>query len=91
MGKLPYKILKVREWLKFKKPDYEGFVEHVRIWDKEGIPYGVSDLIKLAKNYGTPVPYMKDGELVIDINISDLFDKYEDDKNNSQGVPSLRA
>jgi hypothetical protein len=91
MASAKHKILKVREWLKFKKPDYEGFVEHVRIWDQEGIPYGAADLIRLAKNYGTPVPYMKNGELVIDINISDLFDKHESDKDNIQGVQSLRS
>ena len=49
MANPSYKILKVREWLKFRNPDYEGFVEHVKIWDKEGIPYGSKDLIKLAK------------------------------------------
>jgi hypothetical protein len=91
MSSLNCKILKVREWLKFEKPDYEGFVEHVRIWDEEGIPYGSKDLIRLAKNYGTPVPYMQDGELVIDINISDLFNKHESNKDNIQGVQSLRS
>jgi hypothetical protein len=58
---MDYTILKVREWLKTKKPDYEGFVEHVKIWDKEGIPYGTADLRRLAANYGTPMPYMKIG------------------------------
>jgi len=38
------------------KPDYKAFVLHVREWNKEGIPYGISDLIRLARRYGTPVP-----------------------------------
>jgi hypothetical protein len=69
------RVLKVREWLKFKKPDYEGFVEHVRIWDEEGISYGRIELIRLANNYGTPISYMRNGEIILD--------KHEDDKNNT--------
>lgn len=38
------------------KPDYQGFVEHVEAWDKRGIPWGISDLIRLAERYGTPIP-----------------------------------
>lgn len=47
-----------------KKPDYEGFGMHVREWDSLGIPYGTSDLVKLAEEYGTPIPGTKerDGE-----------------------------
>ena len=39
-----------------KMEDYKGFVLHVREWNKIGIPYGISDLIRLAKRYGTPIP-----------------------------------
>ena len=45
-------ILKVKDWLKFKKPDYDGFVEHIKTWDREGIPYSLSVLEILAENYG---------------------------------------
>ena len=37
------------------KPDYKGFVEHVKEWEKNGLPYGRKDLIQLAKKYGTPI------------------------------------
>jgi len=62
-----YNILKVKEWLKFKNPDFDGFIDHLKVWDKEGIPYGFIDLVKLAKNYGTPIPKQVNGEMVIDI------------------------
>ncbi len=39
-----------------KQPDYEGFCEHVEEWKKLGIPYGVSDLIRLSNKYHTPIP-----------------------------------
>jgi len=35
-----------------KKPDYKGFVEHVNKLRN----YGISDLIRIAKIYGTPIP-----------------------------------
>jgi hypothetical protein len=38
------------------KPDYEGFVEHIQEWERLGLPYDLSDLIRLAKKYGTPIP-----------------------------------
>lgn len=37
-------------------PDYKSFGEHLAEWDSQGIPYGNSDLVKLAKQYGTPLP-----------------------------------
>ena len=38
------------------EPDYKGFCEHVEEWRKLGIPWGISDLIRLAKMYNTPIP-----------------------------------
>lgn len=38
------------------EPDYKGFCEHVTEWKKHGIPYGISDLIRLARKYNTPIP-----------------------------------
>ena len=75
MFKLKSRILKVKDWLKFKKPDYEGFVEHIKTWDREGFPYGTSDIRRLAENYGTPIPHLKNGVLVLDVNIEKLLDK----------------
>lgn len=70
------KILKIKEWLKFKNPDYEGLVEHLKIWNKERIPYTTNDLQILAKNYGTPVPYLDSrGDLIIDVDIKHLLTK----------------
>ena len=37
-----------------KKPDYEGFCKHIEAWDKLGIPWGMSDLRRIAKKYNTP-------------------------------------
>ena len=42
-----------------KKPDYEGFVRHVENWDDAGIPWGTTELVKLAEMYNTPVPTYK--------------------------------
>ena len=39
-----------------KRPDYKGFVLHLREWKKFGIPYSIGDLIQLAKKYNTPIP-----------------------------------
>lgn len=39
-----------------QKPDYEGFVKHVREWDEKYIPYNNQDLAELAKKYNTEVP-----------------------------------
>lgn len=38
------------------KENYEGFCKHVEAWKEAGIPYGISDLIRLAEKYNTPVP-----------------------------------
>jgi hypothetical protein len=37
-------------------PDYKGFGEHLAEWDDMGIPYGSSDLKRLAQIYNTPIP-----------------------------------
>ena len=49
-------ILKIKEWLKFRNPDYEGFKWHVEIWEKDGISYGYRDLIRIALAYNIPQP-----------------------------------
>jgi len=36
--------------------DYEGFVRHVEEWKARNIPYGIKDLIALARRYHTPIP-----------------------------------
>lgn len=37
------------------KKDYRGFVLHVESWNNLGIPYGLGDLVFLAKKYNTPI------------------------------------
>jgi len=67
MAKIRYSILKVKEWLKFRKPDYEGFQMHVEVWEKEGMPYGFKDLLRIAKAYNCPLPIRaKDGKLIFE-------------------------
>jgi len=39
-----------------KIKDYKGFVEHLIEYDDNGIPWGFSDLIRLANKYNTPIP-----------------------------------
>lgn len=69
------RILKVKDWLT-KKPDYNGFVSHLKEWDKHGIPHGVSDIKRIASSYGVPIPYMDSrGTLVLDVNIEKLLCK----------------
>lgn len=58
------RVLKVKEWLKYSKPNYDGFIKHVETWDREGIPYGIRDLLRLAQNYRTPIPAIANGRLV---------------------------
>ncbi|MBA7474951.1 hypothetical protein ES707_10314 [subsurface metagenome] len=36
--------------------DYKSFCEHVEEWNRIGIPYGISDLMRIARRYGTPIP-----------------------------------
>jgi len=42
--------------MKRKRPDYKGFVLHIREWNKVGVVYGIDDLIQLAERYNTPIP-----------------------------------
>jgi hypothetical protein len=41
---------------KTKELDYKGFGEHLIEYEEKGIPIGMSDLIRLAKKYNTPIP-----------------------------------
>ena len=67
------KILKVRDWLKFQEPDYDGFVNHVKSWEKLGISYGTKELAELSKSYNTPVLYFVRDTMNIDVNIEQLI------------------
>ena len=45
------------------EPDYKGFGEHLCEWWDLGVPYGLSDLVTLAKKYNTPIPTYVGGML----------------------------
>jgi len=51
-------ILKVKDWLELNRSDYEGFLAHVKVWDKIGIAYGFNDLLKIAKAYNIKTPIL---------------------------------
>lgn len=44
--------------------DYEGFYEHLKEYEDNGIPTGMKDLIRLAKQYNCEIPKIVDGKLV---------------------------
>ena len=44
--------------------DYEGFYEHLKEYEDNGIPTSVKDLIRLAKQYNCEIPKLVDGKLV---------------------------
>jgi hypothetical protein len=47
------------------KPNFKGFVKHVREWDKHNVCYSRKDMIELAKKYNTPLPKnFRKGELI---------------------------
>lgn len=56
-------ISKVKDWLKFRQPDYDGFLAHVKAWDKDGIPYGFNDLIRIALAYNIESPTIINNKL----------------------------
>lgn len=39
-----------------KKADYKGFCKHIEGYEKLGIPWGLNDLRRLAKQYNVPIP-----------------------------------
>lgn len=41
-------------------PDYRRFVEHLWEYERIGVPVGFSDLVRLAKQYRTPIPRQVD-------------------------------
>lgn len=55
--------LKVKEWLKFRKPDFEGFKNHLNTWKDEGIHFAVYNIIKLAESYNLPEPQIDSDEI----------------------------
>lgn len=65
-----YKILKVKEWLKYSKPDYEEFLTHLQLWEDEGKPYGLRDLLRLAESYKTPIPSRIDEHGILHFDIT---------------------
>jgi hypothetical protein len=42
--------------MKTIRPNYKAFIEHLTEYAYNGIPVGMSDLIRLAKKYNTPIP-----------------------------------
>jgi len=44
--------------------DYEGFYDHLKEHEDNGIPTGMKDLIRLAKQYNCEIPKVVDGKLV---------------------------
>lgn len=47
-----------------KESDYQGFCEHLEEYNRLGIPTGLSDLRRLARQYNTPIPKLNSsGEL----------------------------
>ena len=69
------KILKVKAWLKFAGPDYDGFIEHIKAWEREKISFGIKELEELSKNYGTPIPSVERGDITFDVNVKDFIKK----------------
>lgn len=60
------KILKVRDWLKYQYPDFEGFKAHVEAWEDNGIPYGFQDLLHISEAYNIKPPRVIDGVLTFE-------------------------
>lgn len=46
--------------------NYEGFYEHLKEYEDNGIPTGMKDLVRIAKQYNCEVPKVVDGKLVFD-------------------------
>ena len=44
--------------------DYEGFHEHLKEYEDNGIPMGLKDFIRLAKQYNCEIPKVVNGKLV---------------------------
>lgn len=47
--------------------DYEGFYEHLKEYEDNGIPTGMKDLIRLARQYNCEIPKLVNGKLVFNI------------------------
>ena len=62
-------MLKVKEWLRLRRPDEEGFLSHMEVWKNNGITYGFSDVAELAKNYGLKMS-PEDEKIIIKDNIT---------------------
>lgn len=48
------------------KADYEGFCTHVKAYEEAGIPLGLKDLVRFAKQYNCEIPKIVNGELVFE-------------------------
>jgi hypothetical protein len=55
--------LKVRDWLKFRNQDYNGFLKHIEAWQKQGIHFGDYDIQRIAKSYNLPEPTIRNREI----------------------------
>ena len=55
--------LKVKDWLKFRNPDFEGFKNHLNTWTDDGIHFAEYNIIKLAKSYNLPEPQIEGDEI----------------------------
>jgi hypothetical protein len=60
-------MLKVKDWLKLRKPDHSGFLEHIEKLKELGIQYNFQDILTLAKNYGLIEPTINDGKVSFNI------------------------
>lgn len=53
------RVIKVKDWLKFRHPDHQGFNEHIEVWKKAGIKFELKDLVDLAIAYNIKPPSME--------------------------------
>jgi len=44
--------------------DYKAFHAHFSVYEANGIPVGLKDLVRVAKIYGCEVPKIVDGKVV---------------------------
>jgi len=53
---MTYNVLFVEDWLNFSEPDEEGFINHIKILKKEGIPISRRRIVVLARAYNVKLP-----------------------------------
>lgn len=67
------------------KPDYKRFGETFADWNNEGIPYGMNDLVRLAKSCNTPLPGSKEWEK----QFPDQREKFNELKNDKMKTDEI--